>query len=117
VKDVSSPRARLIGIWFRIAVIGICWVAASSATYLGAMLYAFSFRPERSAHVVGDRINAAGFVILALLISVFIAWLLGFASRPKGLWITLLFSVGAALLGATAIYGAIWRGLWPLFDK
>jgi hypothetical protein len=81
---VKELRARLIGKGLRAALLCINWAAASFCAYLGVMLYAFSFGPERRAHSVTDRLSSVSFFALVLLLNFVMARVPGFASRSQG---------------------------------
>jgi hypothetical protein len=73
---------------------------------------------ERLTHLVSisNRLTSVGFIALAVLMSLVMAWALGLGGWHRRLGTRFGVSLAASLVGAAIIYGVIWRGLWPLFD-
>jgi hypothetical protein len=87
----------------RVALVGVGFLGASFALYMGVALRFFVQR--------ADGLLILSFVILALVLDFGIGWTLHLHTRGK-LWAAVLLSSAAVFVGAVLTSMAVWRGHW-----
>ena len=86
----------------RIALLSTGFVIASASLFMAIATYLF---------IQYSSLQAAGYLLLALVFDVGIAWLVQ-QSTHRSFWLTIVFTSAAITAGAVVVSTGVWRGHW-----